>query len=350
MRSAETLVAALLTVALSTPAFAHAVGLSRGEYASTSDGARAEMTFARAELHAAAAHLGSDAKAESLGTFVSGGVQLHTSGRPCAATLVSARVIERDGLSVTMAFACPAPLETLTLRMPLLEALPNGHRHLAHFYDAAQPEDISVVLHRDHSQASWKWEPRESSAAPAARASWAWVWTGVRHILEGYDHLLFLLGLLLTASGLTQTIKALSAFTVGHCLSLAAATFGVWTPDPNWVEPLIALSVAYVGLVSLMRRTFSHGWLVALAFGLVHGLGFAGALEGLRLSDASLLTALLSFNFGVELGQLAVLALLFPLLMWATRLRRPAAACVLASGVVILAARIAGLAGMEVPL
>jgi hypothetical protein len=147
---------------------------------------------------------------------------------------------------------------------------------------------------------------------------------GIDHILRGIDHLLFVLGLILLVRGRWMLVKTITAFTVAHSLSLAAATFD-WVGVPE--RPLnaaIALSIVFVGVeVVKMHRgqnslSMRYPWVVAFAFGLLHGLGFATALTTLGIPHATLLIALLFFNIGVEIGQLAFVLVVLAL-MWAHR-------------------------------
>jgi hypothetical protein len=147
---------------------------------------------------------------------------------------------------------------------------------------------------------------------------------GIDHILLGIDHLMFVLGLIWLVRGVKMLIKTITSFTVAHSLSLAAATFG-WVGVPE--RPLnaaIALSIVFVGveIVKLRRGeiglTARKPWLVAFAFGLLHGLGFATALTALGLPKSALPIALLFFNVGVEIGQLAFVGVVLALI-WAHR-------------------------------
>ncbi len=144
---------------------------------------------------------------------------------------------------------------------------------------------------------------------------------GVEHILTGYDHLLFLLGLLLACRRFRTMALVVTCFTLAHSVTLALAALGVLTLSPRVVEPLIAASIVFVGVENLLRRDEPRWrWALTFAFGLVHGFGFAGVLGeiGLGTTRTALVTSLFSFNLGVELGQLAVTALLLPLL-WKLR-------------------------------
>lgn len=153
--------------------------------------------------------------------------------------------------------------------------------------------------------------PRARSLGDVARAYVAY---GFEHILGGIDHLLFLLGLLLIVRGKRRVVGTVTAFTVAHSLTLAAATLG-WVHVPQGlVEAIIALSIVFVA-VEVVHGLHGHPgitarapWLVAFCFGLLHGFGFAGALAEVGLPGNAIPTALLFFNVGVELGQLAFVA------------------------------------------
>jgi hydrogenase/urease accessory protein HupE len=146
---------------------------------------------------------------------------------------------------------------------------------------------------------------------------------GVEHILTGYDHLAFLLALLLGGGSLRRNAKIITSFTVAHSLTLAFATLGLISIPAAIVEPVIAASIVFVGLENLFRRRVAARWLVTFVFGLVHGLGFASALRELGIGGLGVRAAipLVSFNLGVELAQVAIAALVLPL-VW--RLERRA--------------------------
>lgn len=138
---------------------------------------------------------------------------------------------------------------------------------------------------------------------------------GIHHILSGFDHLLFVLALLFLVGFNKRLVAALTAFTVAHSLTLALSALGWLTLRGPPVEAAIALSIVLVAGEALHKReTLSRRWpaLVAFLFGLVHGLGFAGALKAIGLPDNHLTIALLTFNVGVEIGQLMVVAAAYP--------------------------------------
>lgn len=139
---------------------------------------------------------------------------------------------------------------------------------------------------------------------------------GGEHILFGVDHLLFVLGLLLLLQGFWKLLKTVTAFTVAHSITLACAVLGIFPVPGAPIEVLIALSIVFLAREILMAQqgnlTLVHEkpWIVACAFGLIHGFGFAGALGELGLSDADIPLALLFFNIGVEVGQVAFISAL----------------------------------------
>jgi hydrogenase/urease accessory protein HupE len=144
---------------------------------------------------------------------------------------------------------------------------------------------------------------------------------GIGHILLGFDHLLFVLALLFLVDGWRRLVGTITAFTVAHSLTLAAATFG-WVQVPQApVEAVIALSIMFVAVEVLHRRQGKEGlasrrpWVLAFVFGLLHGLGFAGALREIGLPDQAIPMALVFFNLGVETGQLIFVAAVF-LIFW----------------------------------
>ncbi|HET6283293.1 MAG TPA: HupE/UreJ family protein [Polyangia bacterium] len=153
--------------------------------------------------------------------------------------------------------------------------------------------------------------PRDPTAATVARI---YLRLGTEHILLGWDHLLFVLGLLLLTRTTPSLVKTITAFTAAHSVTLVLATLGVVRVPGPPVEATIALSIVFVAREILVASdhplavAVRHPWVVALAFGLLHGLGFAGALAQLGLPRGELPVALATFNVGVELGQLAFVA------------------------------------------
>jgi len=230
-----------------------------------------------------------------------------------------------DNVEVHLTFSSDAT-DKLSLRSPLLERFAPGHRQLLSVIDAKGTVLAERLLSASASAADL--EVQHDQAGDAAKASMTgFIALGVEHILTGYDHLLFLFALLIVARSFMASLKVITCFTAAHSITLALATFDFVQLPSRIVEPLIAASIVYVSIENLARRGESRGRLaLTFAFGLVHGLGFATVLRelGLGSSGSGIALPLLSFNLGVELGQILVAALMLPLI-WKVR-QHPTAA------------------------
>jgi hydrogenase/urease accessory protein HupE len=183
---------------------------------------------------------------------------------------------------------------------------------------------ITDVLVRVEMLAGRKWtmiaRPSQPWVEIGASQTWLqvagnYVVEGIRHILFGADHMLFVLGLLLIVKDRWMLLKTVSAFTVAHSITLAIATLGYAEVPVLPLNAAIALSILFLGpeIIRETSFTISHPWVVAFAFGLLHGFGFASALTSAGLPRAELPLALVSFNVGVELGQVGFIGLILTL-------------------------------------
>ena len=180
--------------------------------------------------------------------------------------------------------------------------------------------DVLVRVERlDGTTQIARLKPAAPSMQVVASPGWqqvsaAYLGLGVEHILLGIDHLLFVFALLLLVDGWRRLVATITAFTVAHSITLAAATLGFVNVPQSPVEAVIALSIVFLALELLRIRsgkqtlTERSPWTIAFAFGLLHGLGFAGALNEIGLPENAIPLALLFFNLGVELGQLLFVA------------------------------------------
>lgn len=159
---------------------------------------------------------------------------------------------------------------------------------------------------------------------------------GLKHILSGLDHVLFVLALLIGARSVRGVVKVATAFTAAHSVTLALAAMGWVSVPPMIVEPAIALSIVCVAIQNIVQKEPRHRLVVVFAFGLMHGLGFAGALSFGDEGSWSLLGSLLAFNVGIEVGQASVIALAAPLVLLARRRRWSGTAQFTASGTIAL--------------
>ncbi len=314
----------LLTLGTVQPVTAHSIGLSSGEYRARADALEASLTFARDEAIAAFPQIDSNADADisaaelqqadaSLKSVLADAVVIEANGAVCPGVAEALALTENNGLQVDLRFTCAAVAELFTVRFALFDKLSLGHRHLAHVAGNAA-EDAQVLFES---------APAFELQAGAENASGGSILTlftlGIEHILTGYDHLVFLLGLVLIGRKIRSLVLVITAFTIGHMMTFGLAALGLLSPDPGIIEPLIALTIAYIGVENFFVRDISHRWMLALPFGLIHGFGFGGALRELGVPQDQLIGALISFNLGVEAGQLLVLLVLLPLLWWLRR-------------------------------
>ena len=135
---------------------------------------------------------------------------------------------------------------------------------------------------------------------------------GIGHILTGFDHLCFLLALLVV-SRLRPLIAIVTSFTIAHSITLLLGAFGIVNLPTRFIECSIAITIIYVAVENLWRREFSHRWMLTFFFGLIHGFGFANSLDPQKLPIDAKAKCLVVFNLGVEAGQLAVVLVLLPL-------------------------------------
>ena len=251
-------------------------------------------------------------------------VLIEQNGRALKPTAHQIDFPGEDNVEVRLTFHSGA-IGKLTFRSPLLDRFAPGHRQLLSVMDARGQVLAERLLSASVDSADLEIQPAQPS--PPETPNRGFVLLGVEHILTGYDHLLFLFALLIVARSFMASLKVITCFTAAHSITLALATFDFVQLPSRIVEPLIAASIVYVSIENLARRGESRGRLaLTFAFGLVHGLGFATVLRelGLGSSGSGIALPLLSFNLGVELGQILVAALMLPLI-WKVR-QHPTAA------------------------
>jgi hydrogenase/urease accessory protein HupE len=292
---------AILVVLLSGTVLAHDPGLSAAEVRILPDRIVAEVSFARVDVDA------NQSVAEHL-LEIKGLKLRHFDIQTPDATSIHF-ILEFSN----------SPAGELHLSAVAFEHLPRGHKQFLSVRDSegkilaermlsAESKDLIITPHTGSSSERF----------------FRFILLGVEHILTGYDHLAFLVAVLLTGASLSSNARIITSFTIAHSLTLALATFGVVTLPATVVEPLIAASIVFVGLENLLKRQLARRWLVTFGFGLIHGLGFAQILRELGIATMGIQGAipLLSFNLGVELAQLSIAALTLPLI-WKLQ-RRPA--------------------------
>ena len=144
--------------------------------------------------------------------------------------------------------------------------------------------------------------------------------TGIEHIFLGYDHIAFLVAIVLWARRLVPVIKVVTAFTIAHSITLSLAALQIVVIPSTIVEPAIAASIFFVAVENFFSRNVDGRWRVTFTFGLIHGFGFAGALREMGLPANAVVPALAAFNIGVEIGQIAIVSIVVPALILLDRL------------------------------
>jgi hydrogenase/urease accessory protein HupE len=238
------------------------------------------------------------------------------------AQFIRSHLDQNNNVEVRLDFGATV-FSSLEIQSKIIRSLPLGHRQ----YLDVQNSRGETIFEQLLSAAA----DRATVEMPRANASMAGFETvgsftnfltlGVKHILTGYDHLLFLLGLLVVARGFFSSLSIITSFTIAHSITLAAATFNLAHIPSRIVEPLIAASIVYVGIENLLRSDVPKArQLVTFGFGLIHGFGFASVLRemGIGAGTDGIALPLLSFNVGVELGQIMVAAVALPI-VWKLR-------------------------------
>jgi hydrogenase/urease accessory protein HupE len=245
-------------------------------------------------------------------------VAFEADGAPCRETAVSADVVHDGGRFARVAIdvLCPAPIHELALEYDLFFDIDPQHVGYVRVDGSAVAAQLTAP---DDTRLVW----RVGGEPPGGLLDF--VVAGVHHILEGLDHILFLLSLLLVAvvgrrgrASLLYTVGIVSSFTVAHSMTLIAAALG-WIQLPSrLVESVIAASIVLVAVENAIRPDPPHRRVITFVFGLMHGLGFAAMLRPL-LPPGDVVLPLLAFNVGVEIGQLGIVVVALPLLHGAAR-------------------------------
>jgi hydrogenase/urease accessory protein HupE len=209
-----------------------------------------------------------------------------------------------------------AATNVLLITSDILNDLQRGHRQIVSVRGATNALLAETALTRERHMVEVPMAPQAARVETVG----AFLWLGIEHILAGWDHLTFLFGLLVVGGCLRDAIKIITAFTIAHSLTLALATFDLIRLPSAFVEAAIAASIVYVGIENMVRHNYKGRWILTFAFGLIHGCGFATILRDLGVGSdgGSVVKPLVWFNIGVELGQLAIAAVVVP---WILKLK-----------------------------
>ena len=262
-------------------------------------------------------------------------IRVSLGGQPCVAQPAEMELLRRgDVFEVTIDYRCPPEADgsSYDIVFEFFGRLPQKHRHL-----------VRTPGSKPSLRSLGRWSPRLSLPAPRhpppesssdlvrtppiqepATTSGSSLFAqflgdGILHFVTGWDHVLFLLALLVLGGGLGYLARIVTAFTLAHSLTLVLTALEVVSPSSSWVEPFIAASIVYVALENFWTREGRWRWINVSLLGLVHGFGFADSLRQWAIPTDEMAVPLFAFNLGVEVGQLAVVVVLYPLVHFAAR-------------------------------
>lgn len=252
-------------------------------------------------------HQNVDDEVDDLTDFFRSQFRITTIGKDCPLSkLEKSPPLKSGNMIVELRFLCPVDVTDLTIRSSLFLDEDESHTQ---FVRIAPPDDPRQVLHEavlsESNMTFHLTDIRTRGSATLERAA-AFLKLGIQHLLTGYDHILFLLTVVVGISFI-ESLKAVTSFTLAHSITMALAFLGEISLPSSIVEPLIAITVIYVSFENIIRANVRRRWVWTFFFGLIHGLGFVDALKLITISKSELVLSLLTFNIGIEIGQLVVL-------------------------------------------
>lgn len=295
---------------------------------------------------------GAAADLDRLAGTVAAKVSIAADGRACAPVPSPSAppAPGRATVQVVVLYACGGPVGELVITDAMSDVLGPGHHTLADVEWSGGRQQR--VFETGIREARISLDAATGTGAGGAPGSFvAYLGLGIEHILLGFDHVLFVVALILRGGRVLSMLAILTAFTLAHSVTLALSVLDVVTLPAQIVEPVIALSIAYVAAENIVLRdpAASRRWALGFLFGLVHGFGFAGGLREAGLPADSLAGALLGFNLGVEAGQAFIVAALLPALLWFRRFAwqhrvvQVSSAAIVAAGLLLLVERVLAL-------
>ncbi len=301
------------SLGLVCPSHAHEPGLSAAALRFADDALTVHLTFSRRELEALApiptdrdgmSSLRNHALARRL-------IEINQDGQRLTARTISVQLDASDALHIRLTFDWRTGSQ-LHVHAPVLTELARGHRQYLSVDNAAG----ALLANRMLDAGNPVFKTVLDHKVPTTRAFSQFLYLGVEHIVMGYDHLLFLFALLIVCQRFWRAWRIITSFTIAHSITLVLATLD-WVQLPSSiVEPLIAVSIVYVGLENVLRCHWHRREWLTFGFGLIHGLGFASTLRelGIDSGGSEIVIPLLAFNLGVELGQVGIALLLLPVI------------------------------------
>lgn len=318
---------AVLALAGALRAGAHDPGLSSADLRLFPDRLEAHLTFARGDVETlllldtdgdgAVSPAELAAAQPQLDALAAAMLAVRADEQTVAARQPGSELDTTNNVHFRATYPLRAP-RMLVVHSALIDRMPPGHRQFTTLYEGGGTALAEMLLSAEQDVI----EADLGELFPQTHTFTDFLKLGVEHIVTGYDHLLFLFGLLIVVPRARTAVLIITCFTVAHTITLGAATLGWVSMNPGIVEPLIAATIVYVGVENLLKPEGPRWrWLLTLAFGLIHGFGFAGVLVELGVSRArgGVALPLFAFNLGVELGQIAIAAVVLPGLWWLRR-------------------------------
>lgn len=255
-----------------------------------------------------------DQKQNEIGKYLSSHLEVYMDGIAVKGDIASTDVKEktgRDYAKIIMEFDKPSDISELQV-------------HYNVFFDDNDPMHRNISDYEfgnEKGQFVFTGDERELQIGNETLAGqmFRFIQLGFHHIMIGYDHLLFVLALIIGTRSVSGILKVISLFTLAHSITLGVTAFDLVEFPAGIIEPLIALSIAFVAVEHLLGFSTKYRYTIVFGFGLIHGIGFAGALQLANDVTWQSLFSILSFNIGIELGQLLVILALMPLLLFIRR-------------------------------
>jgi hypothetical protein len=307
--------------------WAHDVGLSTATVRLRADSVQTELTFAVRDVEALteldADHNGKVTATEftnalaRLDELFAARCSVRCDADVIEPGLVRCQLDDTNNVFVHLDFPTSS-FQELEIRFDVIRDMTPGHRMFVTLVGPLNETLAERLINQDSPAINIVLDSETIAAREDAPQTFlGFLFLGIEHIGMGYDHLLFLFALLVVTRTFKASLLVITSFTLAHTITLGVATFGWFTLRPSLTEPLIALSIVYVGLENLLRKGEPKlRWLLTFAFGLIHGFGFASVLRdlGVGANGGGVALPLLAFNLGVELGQLLIAAIALPII------------------------------------
>ncbi|MGD6832417.1 HupE/UreJ family protein [Sutcliffiella halmapala] len=240
--------------------------------------------------------------------------------RPSTGKMISEQRNDKNVVTTTLTYSLGEESKTITLVDNFYKNT-NDNTTYTQLLTIEQDGNFSEKIIKGDDR-TWEADLTVEGAATSGTSWWEFFLFGMEHILTGYDHLLFLFALLLARQSFKDHIKVVTAFTIAHSITITLGYLEIIKLPGLLVESVIALSIVYVAIENIFRKEVKKRYILTFMFGLVHGLGFAGLLSEMTIPKSHLAISLLSFNLGIEVIQVALVALVLPFLAKVQKLKQ----------------------------